>query len=132
MASFCVASNDGGNLTIESDKSDPLWWQATLRVPDLSAIAKVEAGANRFGPSIADFFRSLAEDWRGWSEPKNWETNDYAIRLAATHDGLGHISLQVELGRAAQPDGWRATATLKLDAGALESIAHQAARFTRG
>lgn len=122
MGSLRIDSNDGGHLTIESERTTPLWWQATLVVPDLSASTSVEAGPNRFGPSIGDFFQSLAEDWRGWTEQKSWETNDRALRLAATHDGLGTISLEVELGRTRRPQGWRATATLKLDAGALERV----------
>jgi hypothetical protein len=125
-----VASNDGGSLVIErEDKPAPLWWRAKIEAPGLSAAADIDADAAQFGNPIDKYFASLAADWRGWSEAKTWNSLDHTLRFSATHDGLGHVELRVELSRSVYHDAWQASATLKLDAGGLEAIARDAARF---
>jgi hypothetical protein len=129
MAILHVASNDGDSLTIDrEDTPDPFWWRITLQSTDLSATADFDTDVVRFHAlSLADYFASLAADWRGWSGTRTWGRN--TLILEATHDGLGHIALTVKLGQNLYPNAWRAQVTLKIDAGALDAIARDAASF---
>ncbi len=123
-----LLSNDGAALVIRRDESPEAWgWQVKLSDRDASATARVDPNA---GASVAEFFADLAREWRGWSDAKIWEPFERGLRLSARHDGLGHVALRVTLQQGIYPDGWSLEATLKLDAGALDAIARDAARLS--
>jgi hypothetical protein len=122
-----LLSNDGATLVIERDESpEAWWWHVTLTASDASAATRVDPNG---GTPVDKFFADLAREWRGWSDAKSWEPFERRLRLSAQHDGLGHVALRVTLQQDAFPDGWCLEATLKLDAGALDAVARDAASF---
>ena len=130
MHQLRVASSSGGGLTIERDETiEYAVWDVRLEVPNLAASGhRVDAA---YGPAgaLARYFASLASDWRGWTGERAWQAVDGTLRFTATHDGLGHIALQVHLHEGVWLDAWQARATLNLEAGALDALAADAARF---
>jgi hypothetical protein len=122
----------GGSLTITSDESaEPLYWQVTLTSGGLNASTRIDLDAIRHWVApIGDFFAELAADWRGWQGARTWGTGP--LVLSATHDGLGHVALNVELETNVydEPD-WRACATVHLEAGQLDHVARDAAQLPR-
>jgi hypothetical protein len=116
---------------LELEAAEPYRWLATLRLDGLLASAAVENGPNLItGATIADLFEDLAEHWRGWSGQKVWENNEHTLRLAATHDGLGHVEIEVHLTRYAHAE-WEASGSIMLDAGDLRGLARRASAFDR-
>ena len=85
----------------------------TLQDSDLNAGRGVYEGyADGFGP-LADFFRDLAEHWRGWDGERTYESIEHDLRIVATHDG--HLRLKVRLWQSTDPDGWTADIRVRLD-----------------
>jgi hypothetical protein len=75
------------------------------------------------------FFAALAASWRGWSGSKTAESLEGHLFLEATSDRAGHVRLRVRLRGAIVEDDWRAELSLHLEAGQLERIASDAARY---
>ena len=73
-------------------------------------------------PSL--LFEELARQWRGWEREKQWAALEDELRLTATCDHTGHITLKVILRDSGHANGWRLNASLELEAGQLESLAH--------
>jgi hypothetical protein len=85
------------------------------------------------GPaSLVRYFADLGGAWRGWDGTKEWSGGSGEVHLSATHDGIGHVELLVELGPRWQQgapilDAWTASARLELEPGSLEESARQIA-----
>jgi hypothetical protein len=75
------------------------------------------------------FFEQLAEHWRGWPGERSHESLEHHLRLSASTDSLGHISLRLLLRGIDSGSNWRAEETLFLEAGQLERVAKAARRF---
>jgi hypothetical protein len=122
-----LSDGDGGALTIVSDdQPEPLCWRVALQTNGLSASTDVDLdGLRRKVVPIGEFFAALAADWRGWAGERVW--GSAPLTLIATHDGLGHVTLFVELEE--RYDLWRARGQLVLEAGRLEQIARDAAHL---
>jgi len=84
------------------------------------------------GASSAPEVFGLVRDWRGWAGEKSCESLEGHLRISATSDSLGHVSLRVELGDNQVPIDWRAETSLFLEAGQLESMAKGARSFFSG
>jgi hypothetical protein len=124
-----IIGNDGTQLSLEAD--EPYRWLATLNLEGATGAAHVENGPHyRTGATIADLFAQMADCWRGWTGVKEWENNEGTLTLCATHNGLGHISIEVVLRNYAHRE-WELVGTLTVDAGALEHLARAAAEFDR-
>jgi hypothetical protein len=78
-----------------------LWWPAPGHEVDLLA-----------------FFQGLADDWRGWSDLRQWRSKDAAMVIDASHDGSGSVCLTVTL-RDDTPAScaWSASITVNVEAG---------------
>ena len=76
------------------------------------------------------FWKQLASSWKGWSGERSWSSIEGDLELTATSDNLGHITVRCHLSSGA-PEGWSVTIWLHCEAGALESIASNADRFSR-
>ena len=87
----------------------------TVEGPDLRATRQVYEGWSGGFESLANFLAGLAEDWRGWSGAREYQSIEGDLRISATHDG--HVNLNVLLWESTQPDGWRVEAAVRLDAG---------------
>ena len=123
-------SDGGGSLTITSDDSDePRYWRVTLKSGGLNASTDIDLDSLRHseGP-IGDFFLGLAADWRGWPGERTWGGGP--LTLSAAHDGLGHITIDVDLITNVyyEPD-WEARATIQLEAGRLDQPARGASQL---
>ena len=76
------------------------------------------------------FFNDLSRNWRGWSGEKSKASLEGHLRITATRDSLGHVSLRVVLrDDFVAGSNWRVEYTLTLEAGQLERLATQAGRF---
>jgi Family of unknown function (DUF6228) len=70
--------------------------------------------------------RRLAAQWRGWNGDEEWE--GLGLRLAARHDGLGHITIDAVLEQDyAMAERWRLRASIQVDAGTLGDLSRDAA-----
>ena len=125
---FRVRSNDRGDqLRIWVVKPGDEW-RAKLECADLTAEAKVYERYSRDALALDAYFADLAEHWRGWRGEKEWEA--LGLRLAARHDGLGHVTLDASLEtNHTTADRWRVRASLTLDAGTLDRLASEARRL---
>jgi hypothetical protein len=82
------------------------------------------------GLSLESFFQGLARDWSGWKGEKKWGSLETELELSATMDSTGHVNLKVRIKSDPYPyHGWSLSTTLLLEAGQLDQIAHQIARF---
>ena len=122
------SARDGGRLEVGRIGRDR--WHVTLSLPGLSASAEVDAFAYDGEHTLDLLFRRLADDWRGWEGERTWSSLEGDFDLAATHDGLGHVALQVRLRSGPFPADWLATGTIWLDAGQLDAVAREASAFT--
>lgn len=73
---------------------------------------------------LAAFLRSLAEDWRGWTGERTWESLERTLTIGARHEPLGHVVLTFTLREHHVPDPWIAAAPVRIAAGEdLRSLA---------
>jgi Family of unknown function (DUF6228) len=101
---------------IERGPKGEIWYVwARLRVPYLDASLRVSAHYATSFDELVGFFRGLAADWRGWVGERTYESLERDLRLTATHDG--HVRLAVQLRQSSIPDGWSASALVRLDPG---------------
>ena len=76
------------------------------------------------GPSLIYFFKDLAKSWKGWEGQKRWNTLESDVILTATHDGIGHVALLVELNNQENEESsWEASGTLLIELGSLDAWA---------
>jgi hypothetical protein len=80
----------------------------------------------------AEFFQSMAVDWRGWEGERVIESLEYQLKLTCTADGRGHVALRVELRGDPLSSNWRAAETLHLEAGQLDDLARRAKEYFGG
>lgn len=66
---------------------------------------------------LGRFVSTLEQDWRGWSGERIFETVEGEMRIAASHDGSGHVVLTVELAESLDPGGWRVLVKVPVEAG---------------
>ena len=66
-------------------------------------------------------FDAMATSSTGWSGSISWQAIDGELSLTATSTSLGKVTMLVEM--STDSGSYTATATLKLDAGALDRIA---------
>jgi hypothetical protein len=70
------------------------------------------------GDDLPRFLRDLAADFRGWPEARHWQSLEHQLRIDATHDGLGHVTLLVRLRRRPYADDWDVAIPVSVEAGA--------------
>jgi hypothetical protein len=101
------------------------------------AFLQLEAGSMRTrvwddGAGVASYFRSLAEDWQGFDERREFTALEGQLWIRSVHDQLGTVTCTVTLRRP-EPPTWTLSAELLLGAGAhLERIASDLERFVIG
>ncbi len=77
-------------------------------------------------PPLSQFFRQIAEQWKGWNGEIRWESidgKDGLLNLVATSDALGHVFIAVEMRDFMNE--FRLRGVIKLEAGQLDSVAQQ-------
>jgi hypothetical protein len=121
-----------GSLTIAraegvGSPAEQVTW--TLQLPGLRAVDDVWLAEWEGGPQrLAHFFAELAADWREWEGTKEWAGGDGELRLAATHDGVGHVELFVAMrahwsGQPPFPDEWATSGVVVIEPGSLDHVA---------
>lgn len=60
----------------------------------------------------------LAKSYQGWDGVRGWESLEHDLRIAATHDRRGHVSLRFVIRgpRGYDLGGWEASVMVALDA----------------
>ena len=84
--------------------------------------ARASVSTYHSGPPSA-LFDEMARDWMGWQGTKTWAALDDELRIEATEDLTGHISLVVTMRDHSDPANWLLKATLELEAGQLSDLA---------
>src|SRR6476620_9522100 len=79
----------------------------------------VESSTWHVGPATL-LFQEMARDWKGWGGKKEWRALEGELRLTATCDSCGNITLAVHLSR--ESGGFTASATISLEAGQLDRV----------
>ena len=78
---------------------------------------------------LANLFRDMAEQWRGWEGKLSWTPLETEFTLDASSDGLGHVELEVEFSDYSGAEPWHFKGSLLTEAGQLDAIAKEAERF---
>ncbi len=132
MASEALIRSSKGSRAVLL--SDPKWsgseldyFTATITAEGLKATGQIYAyGA----ATLTGFFEELATAWRGWEGAKEWESVEGDLEFAATHDGLGNVTLRARVAKLGEGWDWEAWCELTLDAGAhLEATLGEIRRF---
>ena len=87
---------------------------AVLEVGGLNARTEVVANYAQGFDDLVEFFRQLAQDWRGWTGERVWESVEGELSIAAAH--RGHVELDVRL-REGPHRRWSARSTLLIEPG---------------
>lgn len=114
------------SLSIETTE-EPGTWRAELHQEGAAASALMFHRWSGDALRLDRYFGQLAEQWRGWEGNLDWEGE--RLDLSATHDGLGHVMVAVVLHGEADRDfdRWEFRGFVKVEAGALQSLAREAA-----
>jgi hypothetical protein len=111
----------GGDGRIDS-------FQVTLTFPGGAATATV----HEYGTVLPNFFRELADAWRGFDGVKSFASLEGELSIEAHHDGLGTVYCEVSLGQPWPPE-WTLSLVLDFGAGAhLETIARDVEELLAG
>ena len=133
MPSFDLIGEEA-TLHLEGDVPDIAapyfaWdYQAQLRGDSL----QVNVAVGDDDPAaFRDFFESIAQDWKGWSETRGYESLDGTLQIAATHDRARAVRFEVRF-RADARSGfdWSAKQRLTVEIGTLQELAQAAREFT--
>lgn len=89
------------------------WWNAEMDEPQ----------------QLVQWLEDLASCWKGWNGEKEWRALEAPFYLSARHDGSGHVTLGARLESSWVSPTWAAETSVVVDAGSLDDIAAQAARF---
>ena len=106
-------------------------WSVDVRLELAGARAdtKVWFGPRGVEVPLTEFFDGLAQDSSGWEGTREWAAYEGGLRLGATMDAFGHVTITVELREASGPDGWLVRGDVPLDAGQLEQVGSEVRRL---
>ena len=78
---------------------------------------------------LGAFFDALAMNWRGWEGGRKLATLDGGFQIECHHDGVGHVVVEIGLGLVPPHQwhdaGWRVSAAVIVDPGALGAVARR-------
>ena len=131
VVEITLRSSGGGNSVVLGADPDQVETSG-YDGPDVSIA--IDVGALRAQTTIpayaldleglAEYFRLLDRDWRGWVGAKEFEAVGPWFALAAEHDGKGHVRLNVSvMSDWPGPPFWTAEAALSMDVGSIQDIA---------
>lgn len=126
---------EGLLLTPEPSVGAPNSVLATLRLDGLEAKRRVANNYATGFQDLADFFAGLADDWRGWTGARRWESLEGDLTINARHQ-RSHVVLKIELRCDRfdwDNDGWRVVGDVTIDPGEqLSRVVRDLALFARG
>jgi hypothetical protein len=92
---------NGGHFTVD------------VRGPGLSATRAVFIYGHT---DIAAYLGDLAANWRGWSGARTWESPEYDLTMAATHEAGSHVNIQVTV-KDGPVHTWLVTTSVEVEPG---------------
>ncbi|MFN2556429.1 MAG: DUF6228 family protein [Nitriliruptorales bacterium] len=98
--------------TADSLSREVSTYDATLTVAGMHATTAVYTYGD---DGLPDFFRALAESWRGWEGKREWNSLEGQLNFDAESDRLGHVTLRASLRPSAYPHTWSAALSLSID-----------------
>jgi hypothetical protein len=117
VESVALVSYEGRRLEFsepESGGEDNLWiYTATLVLENARASLRLWD----HGRGLAELFRRVASDWRGFSDSRSFASLEGNLCIDCTHDGIGTVEIEVVL-RDPSPPTWSTAATLHFGGGA--------------
>ena len=123
--SFAIASaRDDTRLVFSSVSADSF----VARIESRKYSAEASVSTYVCGPP-SSLFRDMARDWDGWTGTKEWASLEDELRLQATIDLTGHVSLRTIFRDCCSPADWRFEATIPIDAGSLAVISRSVDRL---
>ena len=127
MESLTIKSAEGSaTVTFTADGRDchgETQFNCDLRAEGFSGRVTVCQGYRNL---LSEYFLSLASSWRGWNGARSWMSDGDKIRLDASADESGHVTLKVALRTYG---GTNLTARILIEAGALSQIADDVERL---
>jgi hypothetical protein len=90
------SSEDGAvvSFLVTSRSKDEIGFDVAVKTPWFSGKA---TASTYFSGSPAKLFREMANEWKGWKEPKTWSDLEGRVMFSATSDPTGHVRLNVKL-----------------------------------
>ena len=83
--------------------------------------------------ALPAFLHDLADDFRGWPGVPHWRSLEDQLRLEATHDRLGHVTVLTRLRPRAYLNHWDVCLPLTIEAGAeMTALADTLTLFFHG
>ena len=81
------------------------------------------------GFGLPAFLENLADDFRGWHDPRTWVNPDQDLKVEATWRARGHVDLRWCITPSIY-DKWSASVVLEVEAGAeMSALARELAAF---
>ncbi|MBJ6802075.1 DUF6228 family protein [Geomonas propionica] len=103
-------------------------FKVSVRSKSHSALREVYGYPDAEG--IAQIFREAANQWRGWSGTKMWESLEGEFKIELKADKTGHVTIYININHdGGNTEPWRLKSCLLIEAGQLEAIAKRATEF---
>jgi hypothetical protein len=78
---------------------------------------------------LPKFFENLANSWTGWEGERRWTSLEEELKLSASIDRTGHVTIRVGLMSGHHMYAWRLETAVELESGQLEALAKDMALF---
>jgi len=128
MAESLVLKSAHGGAEVRLQRPDA----TTIDVEINAAGLHARTGFTSSTPHLShSSFKDMARDWRGWPDAREWKSLESDFSLSCTTDGLGHVSVRLQLYSDCSRTGWAAGVDLVLEAGQLDNLARDAVRVFR-
>jgi hypothetical protein len=129
-----IVTPGGVQVTFHSRRIDADGWvnsyAVELAASDLRASTVVENPG--YGHPPSQLLSELAANWRGWKGVNSWSAVEGELKIDASCDSLGHVTLLFTIPAYASQKEWSAAASVVCEAGQLEAVAREASAFFAG
>jgi poly(3-hydroxybutyrate) depolymerase len=89
----------------------------TVEATNLTAQGWVRSVEGDSSFALHRFLAELADDWKGETPDRSWESIEHELKVRCARDGLGHVSLTFTLRGSHLFDAWTAEVTVNVEAG---------------
>jgi hypothetical protein len=137
MADVRIGTDDNQLLLRSLDPVDapPQYLAAELHLDGLTAsVVVVQHYASGFR-DLDDFFEQQAQDWRGWTGVREWNSLEGDLKIESRHE-FGRVQLRVTVRKPLHDwgnSGWQATGDVTIEPGEqLSRVAANVKTLVRG
>lgn len=106
----------GGGVDPFHDGYNFVDFPVAIEADALSASARVRSMEDG-GQGLGTFLQKLADDWKGEVPERRWTAIEHGLSIDATRDDFGHVTMVFTLRQGHHPEVWRASVTVKVEAG---------------